>query len=56
MTQTLIVVAVVAVAALFLARRAWRALRPAAGGAAACGDGCGCGTGADDKTRDWASS
>lgn len=44
MTQTLIVVAIVAVAAVYVGRMAWRAvrgaIRPAAGDG--CASGCGC--------------
>ncbi len=49
--QTFIILLVVAVAFAFVARRAWKTLRPAKAG---CGDGCGCGTAASQATGDWA--
>ena len=53
--QTLIIVLAVALALGFVARRAWRTLRPAvAGGKAGCGDGCGCGSEAGGAAGDWA--
>ncbi len=51
MLQTLLILLIVAVALSFVARRAWRTLRPAKAG---CGDGCGCGTAATGATGDWA--
>ena len=52
MMQTLIVVAVVVVALLFVARRAWSALRPARD--AGCAHGCGCGAESTRDDGDWA--
>lgn len=55
MLQTLVILVIVAVAFGFMARRAWRTLRPAVvGGKAGCGDGCGCGSAAGGATGDWA--
>lgn len=52
MTQTLIVVALVALALLFVGRRAWKTLRPARD--AGCAHGCGCDAGAARDDGDWA--
>ena len=54
MTQTIIVALLVLLAAAFVARRVWAAVRPKA--AAGCGDGCGCGAGQDAASGDWARS
>jgi hypothetical protein len=54
MIETAIVALVVLVAAGFVARRAWAALRPKA--AAGCGDGCGCGGAGGEASGDWAKS
>lgn len=51
MLQTLIVVAIVVVALVFIGRRAWSALRPARD--AGCAHGCGCGTDAPTGAGDW---
>lgn len=49
--QTLVVIAIVAVALLFVGRRAWRTLRPKRD--AGCAHDCGCGpTGSRDE-GDW---
>ncbi len=53
MRQTVIVALVVLLAAAFVARRVWAAVRPKAAG---CGDGCGCGGGQDGASGDWARS
>lgn len=50
MTQTVIVIALVLLAALYLGRMAWRALRPAKD--AGCGSGCGCGPASAPRRRD----
>jgi type II secretory pathway pseudopilin PulG len=42
MTQTLIVLAIVGIAAAFVGRRAWRAVVAARGAKAGCGGGCDC--------------
>ena len=42
-TQTLIVFAVVSLAAAFVARRAWRMMQAAKRPADGCGSDCGCG-------------
>jgi hypothetical protein len=52
MTQTWIVIAIVALALLFIARRAWRALRPARD--PGCASGCGCGTESGRDDAEWA--
>jgi len=49
--QTLIVVAIVAVALLFVGRRAWRTLRPTRD--AGCGHDCGCGPAESRGADDW---
>ena len=49
--QTLIVVAIVAVALLFVGRRAWSTLRPKRD--AGCGADCGCGPAASGSEADW---
>ena len=54
MTQTVIVALVVLVAAAYVGRRVWAAVRPKA--AAGCGDGCGCGTAGAASSEDWARS
>ena len=51
MAQTVVVIAIVLLAAAYVARRAWRALRPARG--AGCDHGCGCGDAAAGD-EDWA--
>jgi hypothetical protein len=51
MLQTLVVVAIVVVALVFIGRRAWSALRPARD--AGCASGCGCGTDASTGAGDW---
>lgn len=49
--QTFVIVLIVVVALGFVARRAWKTLRPAKAG---CGDGCGCGSEGAGATGDWA--
>ena len=49
--QTLIVVAIVAVALLFVGRRAWRTLRPTRD--AGCAHDCGCGPAESGGPGDW---
>lgn len=49
--QTLIVAAIVAVALLFVGRRAWRTLRPERG--AGCAHDCGCGPAGSRGEGDW---
>lgn len=49
--QTLIVLAIVVVALLFVGRRAWSTLRPRRD--AGCSQGCGCGPGQSRDTEDW---
>ena len=52
MVQTVVVVLIVLAAAAYVARRAWRTLRPARG--AGCAHDCGCGDSTADTDRDWA--
>jgi|APMI01.1.fsa_nt_gi hypothetical protein len=42
-SQTLLVIAIVGAALLFVGRRAWKQLQAARTKKAGCGDGCGCG-------------
>ncbi len=50
-TDQVVVLAVVAVAAGFLARRLLRSLRSARDTAAGCASDCGCSTAGEDKAR-----
>ena len=43
--QTVTVLVVVSLAAMFIARRAWRTMKAAKKSASGCGAECGCGTG-----------
>ena len=53
--QTLVVAVLVLAAVAFVARRAWRTLRPARAGAG-CDSGCGCGDAKGSTSSDWAST
>jgi hypothetical protein len=50
--QTVVVLLLVLLAAAYVARRAWAAVRPARD--AGCASGCGCGSGAAANGNDWA--
>ena len=50
--QTLVVALLVLAAAAYVARRAWRTLRPRKD--AGCASGCGCETTSKDAGSDWA--
>lgn len=52
--QTIVVLVLVLLAALYVGRRAWATLRPRRD--AGCASGCGCGEGADAAKGDWARS